>query len=74
MEMGERRSALDQALAATGVEMGLSQTEVAAPMGTSESAAARLESGGGDLRLSILERYAAALGQRLEWRLRGPDG
>ena len=38
-------------------------------MGTSQSAVARLESGDADLRLSTLERYAAALGQRLDWRL-----
>jgi transcriptional regulator with XRE-family HTH domain len=38
-------------------------------MGTSQSAVARLESGESDLRLSTLERYAAAVGQRLDWRL-----
>jgi predicted transcriptional regulator len=38
-------------------------------MGTSQSAVARLESGDADLRLSTLERYAAALGQRLDWKL-----
>ena len=48
---------------------GLSQTEVAARMGTSQSAVARLESGHGDLRLSSLERYAAALGRSINWKL-----
>jgi transcriptional regulator with XRE-family HTH domain len=48
---------------------GLSQTEVAARMGTSQSAVARLESGSGDIRMSTLERYAAAIGAWLEWRL-----
>ncbi|MPY95882.1 MAG: helix-turn-helix domain-containing protein [Acidimicrobiia bacterium] len=47
--------------------LGLSQTEVAARMGTSQSAVARLEAGEADLRLSTLERYAAALGRRLGW-------
>ena len=41
--------------------LGLSQTIVAARMGTSQSAVARLESGRGDPRLSTLTRYAAAL-------------
>ncbi|HEX6257424.1 MAG TPA: helix-turn-helix transcriptional regulator [Euzebyales bacterium] len=41
---------------------GLSQTEVAARMGTSQSAVARLEAGRGDVRVSTLERYAQALG------------
>lgn len=47
---------------------GLSQTDVAARMGTSQSAVARLEAGDGDLRASTLERYAAALGHRITWR------
>ncbi|HET9060452.1 MAG TPA: helix-turn-helix transcriptional regulator [Acidimicrobiales bacterium] len=64
----ERRS-LAAALAAKRLELGLSQTEVAARMGTSQSAVARLESGEADLRLSTLERYAAAIGQRLGWEL-----
>ena len=41
--------------------LGLSQTTVAARMGTSQSAVARLETGLGDPRLSTLTRYAAAL-------------
>ncbi|MBW3606348.1 MAG: helix-turn-helix transcriptional regulator [Actinobacteria bacterium] len=45
---------------------GLSQTEIAARMRTSQSAVARLESGGGDVRLSTLQRYAAALGHTLQ--------
>ncbi|MCI0345463.1 MAG: helix-turn-helix domain-containing protein [Chloroflexi bacterium] len=49
--------------------LGLSQTEVAARMGTSQSAVARLESAEGDLRLSTLQRYAAAVGRELRWRL-----
>ncbi len=49
--------------------LGLSQTEVAARMGTSQSAVARLESGVADLRLSTLERYASALGQQVQFGL-----
>ena len=50
----------------------LSQTEVAARMGTSQSAVARLESGEADARASTLERYAAANGCQITWRLRAP--
>jgi transcriptional regulator with XRE-family HTH domain len=54
---------------------GLSQTEIAARMRTSQSAVARLESGAGDVRLSTLQRYAAAVGGDIEWRLiRGEEG
>jgi DNA-binding XRE family transcriptional regulator len=53
----------------------LSQTEVAARMGTSQSAVARLESGDADVRASTLERYAAAIGSQITWRPPSPlDG
>jgi hypothetical protein len=48
----------------------LSQTEVAARMGTSQSAVARLEAGDADVRASTLERYAAAIGSQITWQLR----
>ncbi|HET9728485.1 MAG TPA: helix-turn-helix domain-containing protein [Acidimicrobiia bacterium] len=67
--MAERRRSLAAELVATRLELGLSQTEVAARMGTSQSAVARLESGDADVRLSTIERYAAALGQQLDWTL-----
>ncbi len=68
-EMARRRRSLTEELVSRRVHLGLSQTEVAARMGTSQSAVARLESGTADLRLSTLERYAAALGQVLDWKL-----
>lgn len=40
---------------------GLSQTEVADRMGTSQPALARLESGRSDARLSTIARYARAV-------------
>lgn len=52
---------------------GLSQTEVAARMGTSQSAVARLETGDADVRVSTLERYAAAIGSQLAWQLGQED-
>jgi transcriptional regulator with XRE-family HTH domain len=56
----ERR--LLRELAARLVEMGLSQKIVAALMGTTQPALARLERGEIDPKLSTLERYADALG------------
>ena len=69
-EMAERRRALTRDLVARRISLGLSQTEVAARMRTSQSAVARLESGDADVRLSTLERYATALGQQLDWKLK----
>ncbi|HZN18082.1 MAG TPA: helix-turn-helix domain-containing protein [Micromonosporaceae bacterium] len=75
-EMAARRARARQELLAELVEQrrvaGLSQADVAERMGTSQPAVARLESGGVDARLSTLERYAAAVGHRLELRL-GPS-
>src|SRR5260370_31219954 len=53
---------------------GLSQTEVAARMGTSQSAVARLETGDADVRGSPLERDAAAIGSQLAWQARPGHG
>jgi len=71
-EMAARREQMVDDLVTRRLELGLSQTEVAARMGTSQSAVARLESGEADVRLSTLERYAAALGSVLDVRLEGP--
>ncbi len=70
-ELAERRRALTEELVNRRNRLGLSQTEVAARMGTSQSAVARLEAGQSDVRLSTLERYAAAVGYSLDWRLQG---
>jgi predicted transcriptional regulator len=70
-EMAARRQALADELAERRVTLGLTQTEVAARMGTSQSAVARIESGQSDVRLSTLERYAAAVGYVIDWRLQG---
>ncbi|HET6212382.1 MAG TPA: helix-turn-helix transcriptional regulator, partial [Micromonosporaceae bacterium] len=53
---------------------GLSQTDVADRMGTSQPAVARLEAGGVDVRLSTLERYAAVVGVRLSWQMYRDEG
>jgi transcriptional regulator with XRE-family HTH domain len=66
--MAAQRQRLVGELAAQRRAAGLSQTEVAARMGTSQSAVARLECGGADVRASTLERYAAAVGSQISWR------
>ena len=64
-EMARRRGALLDALVGRRIAAGLTQTEVAARMGTSQSSVARLESGTVDARLSTLERYAEVVGARI---------
>ncbi len=68
-EMAEARERLVDDLVELRRARGLSQTEVAARMGTSQSAVARLEAGAADLRVSTLERYAAAVGSPIAWGL-----
>ena len=69
VEAALRRRQLLRELAARRATLGLSQTAVAARMGTSQSAVARLEAGELDAKLSTVERFAAALGQKIEWRV-----
>ena len=67
--MAAERAELVRELVGQRQAAGLSQTEVAARMGTSQSAVARLESGATDARASTLERYAAAIGGEINWSL-----
>ena len=67
--MAAERTGLILGLVARRQAAGLSQTEVAARMGTSQSAVARLESGATDVRASTLERYAAAVGGEISWKM-----
>ncbi|MEX0827179.1 MAG: helix-turn-helix transcriptional regulator [Acidimicrobiia bacterium] len=69
VEAAFQRRALIRQLAAIRAERSISQTQLAALMGTSQSAIARLESGDSDARASTLGRYAAALGHRIEFRV-----
>lgn len=69
---GQRRDVI-AALVRERRRLGLSQTEVAARMNTSQSSVARLETGDCDLRVSTLQRYAAAVGRQLQWRMTGGD-
>ncbi len=69
VEAALRRRQLLRELATKRDELGISQTVVAARMGTSQSAVARLEAGETDAKFSTVERFAAALGQKVEWRV-----
>ena len=69
--MAAQRAGLVRELVEQRQTAGLSQTQVAARMGTSQSAVARLESGAVDVRASTLERYAAAIGGEISWKLDG---
>jgi transcriptional regulator with XRE-family HTH domain len=68
-DLGDGRRLVVDDLSRERRRLGLSQTEVAARMATSQSAVARLERGAADLRLSTLQRYAAAIGCDLAWQL-----
>lgn len=68
--LGEEFALLDEFLRARAAA-GVTQAEVAARIGTTQSAIARLESGKGkhSPSLATLQKYARALGCRLELHL-----
>ena len=70
VEAAEERRQLLLALAREREASGLTQTEVAAAMGTSQSQVARLESASIDTKLSTVEKLAAVLGKRIEWQIK----
>ena len=69
MEEARQRRALLHDLAATRARTRISQKTIAQRIKTSQPAIARLETGGVDPRLSTLQRYAASVGKRIEWKL-----
>jgi ribosome-binding protein aMBF1 (putative translation factor) len=69
----EERRALMKRLQAARKAARLSRAAVAARMGTSESAVARMEGGALDARISTVARFAAAVGARLEIAAVSPD-
>lgn len=64
-----RERELLRALTAKRVQLGLTQRAVAVRMKTSQAAVARLERGEVDPKLSTIERFAAAVGQRIAWQV-----
>jgi DNA-binding XRE family transcriptional regulator len=68
VEAAARARELLRSLAEKRRRLGLSQTVVAARMGTSQSALARLEKGETDPRITTVQRYALAVGEELVHR------
>ena len=69
MEEARERRALLSSLADIRSRSKISQQTVARRVKTSQSAIARLEAGDVDPRLSTLQRYAASVGKRVEWKI-----
>lgn len=63
--LDQEYSFLDEVLKARA-SAGLTQAQVAERIGTTQSAIARLESGAGKPSVATLQRYASALGCRIE--------
>ena len=59
----DQRRKLARKLASLREKKALSQTVVAAMMGTSQSVVSKLEAGA-DVRMSTLQRYCAAIGRK----------
>lgn len=74
VEAAVRRRALLRQLGDMRETEGRSQTAVAAEMRTSQSSVARLEGSAGDARISTIDRYAEALGFRIQWHLLPLEG
>jgi transcriptional regulator with XRE-family HTH domain len=68
------RSSLLRRMIARRKARKTSQATVAQRMETTQSAVSELETGGTDPRLSTMQRYARAIGCRLEVRLRDDGG
>jgi DNA-binding XRE family transcriptional regulator len=64
-----RRRELLRRLVQARIRARLTQAHVAERMHTSQAAIARIESGDLDVRTTTLDRYAAAIGKRIEFRL-----
>jgi len=65
-EKADAEFSVIEALVRARMEAGLTQTELAERIGTTQSAIARLEGGGVSPSLATLRRYAEATGTRLQ--------
>ena len=73
VERARARREILRALADERDFQGISQLSVAEEMDTSQPFVARLETSATDTKLSTLERYAAALGMKVQVRLISAD-
>jgi seryl-tRNA synthetase len=69
VEAAMRRRELLSTLAEKRRESERSQTAIAAAMQSSQSSVARLETSATDARISTVDRYAHALGYKIQYRL-----
>ena len=69
VDAAERRRALLRTLGEVRERQARSQTTVAAGMQSSQSSIARLEGSASDARVSTIDRFAEALGYRVQWHL-----
>ncbi len=69
VEAAATRRRLLRGLGQKREELGLTQKQVAERMETSQSAVARMEAGEIDAKLSTVDRFAAAIGHKVEWQL-----
>jgi predicted transcriptional regulator len=69
LEAAVARRELLRTLAQEREARHLTQTAVAAAMGTSQSSVARLERTASDAKISTVERFAAALGLKVEFHV-----
>ena len=74
LEAAARRRRLLKELGGVREKRERSQTALAAKMETSQSSVARLEGSAGDARVSTIDRYAEALGYRVQWHLLPLEG
>jgi ribosome-binding protein aMBF1 (putative translation factor) len=69
VEEAFERRALLRKIAEARKAAKLTRTVVAARMGSSESAVARLETAAVDPKCSTIERFASAVGKKIHWQL-----
>ena len=68
-EIGYEQFKIGVVLRAAREEAGLTQEDLAARLNTKKSAISRIENHAEDIRLSTLEKFAAAIGKRLTLKI-----